>query len=142
MSDLDRLVAWFEALTPQSVGEIDSHYASDAYFRDPFNEVRGVVRIRRVFEHMFEQVDEPRFEVTERIAAEGAAFLAWDFTFRFRPDGEPVTVRGATHVRFDGEGKVAYHCDYWDPAGELYEKVPVLGSLMRLARRRLSAPQN
>ena len=141
MIDIEPLVTFFESMTPASVDAIGAHYASDAYFRDPFNEVRGKEKIRRVFGHMFEQVAEPRFNVTERIVAENGAFLCWDFTFRFRPGGDPLTVRGASHLRFDPEGKVAYHCDYWDAAGELYAKVPVLGARMRLARRRLSAGQ-
>ena len=31
------------------------------------------------------------------------------------------------------------HRDYWDAAEELYEKLPVLGALMRLLRRKLAA---
>jgi hypothetical protein len=34
---------------------------------------------------------------------------------------------------------VADHRDYWDAAEELYEKLPVLGALMRLLKRRLRA---
>jgi steroid delta-isomerase len=139
VKDLERLVAFFESLTPDSARYIGAFYAEDAYFRDPFNEVRGIAGITRVFEHMFVQVHEPRFKVTERFRAEGGAFLAWDFTFRSRPGAELMTVKGASHLRFDESGKVSYHCDYWDAAGELYEKVPVLGALLRFVRRRLSA---
>jgi hypothetical protein len=32
-----------------------------------------------------------------------------------------------------------YHRDYWDVAEELYEKVPVLGGLLRTIKRRLRA---
>jgi ketosteroid isomerase-like protein len=141
VNDIGPLVAFFETMTAGSVGSIGAHYASDACFKDPFNEVRGVEKIRRVFAHMFEQVADPAFRVTDRIVAPNGAFLAWDFTFRLRPGGELLTVRGSSHLRFDAGGKVAYHCDYWDAAGELYAKVPVLGALMRLLRRKLSAPQ-
>jgi hypothetical protein len=137
--ELERLVGFFESLTPESALRLGEFYADNAYFRDPFNEVRGTQGIARIFHHMFEQVAEPRFRVTDRVSAANGAFLTWDFTFRFKPDAPLVTVRGASHLRFDAAGKVAYHCDYWDPAGELYEKLPVLGALMRLLRRRLSA---
>ena len=36
-------------------------------------------------------------------------------------------------------GRVVAHRDYWDAAEELYEKLPVLGALMRLLKRRLRA---
>lgn len=38
---------------------------------------------------------------------------------------------GASLVRFAADGRVVYHRDYWDAAEELYEKLPVLGRLMR-----------
>jgi hypothetical protein len=33
---------------------------------------------------------------------------------------------------------VTLHRDYWDAAEELYEKLPVVGGLMRLIKRRLA----
>lgn len=136
---LERLVDFFETITPESAQRIAELYAPDAWFKDPFNEVRGTQGIERIFRHMFGQVAEPRFRVTDRVCAENGALLTWDFTFRFKPGAPVVTVHGASHLRFDAAGRVAYHCDYWDAAGELYEKLPVLGALMRLLRRRLSA---
>ncbi len=139
MTGIDDLVAWFETLSAQSVRRIGDYYSADAYFKDPFNEVRGIESVQQVYAHMFEQVAEPRFKVTERILAGNGALLTWDFTFRLRPGAALMTVRGASHLRFDAGGKVAYHRDYWDPAEELYAKVPLLGSLMRALRRRLTA---
>jgi hypothetical protein len=42
-------------------------------------------------------------------------------------------------VQFDPDGRVAEHIDYWDPAGQVYETIPILGLLMRALRRRLAA---
>jgi ketosteroid isomerase-like protein len=134
---LDAVVAWFETLTPDTVARIDAIYAPDAFFKDPFNEVRGVAAIRRVFEHMFVQVRNPRFRITERWEHERGVALVWDFTFE--SGGSKRTVRGASHLRLAPDGRIAYHRDYWDVAEELYEKVPLLGGLMRAIKRRLKA---
>jgi len=40
-----------------------------------------------------------------------------------------------TLLKFDAAGKVNYHRDYWDAAEELYEKLPLIGPLMRGLRR-------
>jgi steroid delta-isomerase len=48
-------------------------------------------------------------------------------------------IRGASHLRFDADGKVAWHRDYWDAAEELYARLPGIGWLMRALRRRLAA---
>ncbi|WP_295999616.1 nuclear transport factor 2 family protein [Rugamonas sp.] len=131
-----RLVRFYETLTPQSLARLDHIYAFDARFKDPFNDVRGLAAIRRVFEHMFAQLLEPRFIVTTRMAQGADAFLAWEMQFRFRRwAGTPQVIRGATHVRFDADGLVLLHRDYWDAAEELYEKLPLLGRFMRVLKR-------
>jgi steroid delta-isomerase len=134
---LSALAGWYESLTPASLARIGDHYAANAWFKDPFNEVSGLEAIRRVFAHMFETLREPRFRVTERIADENGAVLVWEF--RFGAGRRQYLVRGASHLRFDARGKVTYHRDYWDTAEELYARVPLLGALMRGLRRRLAA---
>ena len=132
-----RVRGFFESISPETVRHIDEVYAPDAWFKDPFNEVRGVEPIRRIFEHMFEQVERPRFVVREVVAEGSSAFLTWDFLFRSRRLGEgEQVIRGASHLRFGADGRVNYHRDYWDVAEELYEKIPFLGGLMRAVKRR------
>jgi steroid Delta-isomerase len=134
---LDDIIAWFESLTPESVARAGDFYTQDAYFKDPFNEVRGVEPIRRVFAHMFEQVGDPRFSVTGRWEGPDGVMLAWDFKFRMGAGAR--LVRGVSHLRLSNDGRIASHRDYWDAAGELYETVPVLGAVMRFLRHRLEA---
>lgn len=138
---MDRLVAFYEQLTPQSLARIGELYSVDAYFKDPFNEVRGIDAIGRIFEHMFRQVEAPRFVVTERVADAHGAMLVWEFHFRARRWGRGKTqvVRGVSHLRFDADGRVHHHRDYWDAAEELYMKLPLIGGLMRGLRRALAA---
>ncbi len=127
------LVAQYEALTPAGLDALVVLYAEGCRFKDPFNEVQGRAAVRRVFAHMFETVDAPRFVVHDTLAQGDQCFLSWDFhAGRF-------VIRGASHLRFDAAGRVAEHRDYWDAAEELYEKLPVLGALMRLLKRRLRA---
>lgn len=131
------LAAWYETLTRASLARIGEHYAANAWFKDPFNEVNGLEAIRRVFAHMFERLAEPRFKVLERVVDDAGALLTWEFSFR--SGKRSILVRGASHLRFNNRGKVVYHRDYWDAAEELYAKLPLLGGLMRLLRRRLAA---
>lgn len=136
---LDAIVRWFETLSRESVRDTRAIYTEDAEFKDPFNTVKGVARIERIFAHMFDQVGDPRFIVHERFVAGGAAMLVWDFVFRMRGRDEPVVVRGVSHLRLAADGRIAWHRDYWDVAEELYEKMPVLGGFMRFLKRRLAA---
>ena len=105
--NIDDLVRWFESLTPESAQEVGRYYTADAFFKDPFNELRGTDGIRRVFVHMFEQVNQPRFCVTGRWQSGEGAVLLWDFTFRMKRGADSLqTIRGATHLRFAADGTV------------------------------------
>ena len=133
---LDRLVRFYETLSLESLSQLPAIYAPDARFKDPFNEVRGIVPITAIFRHMYEQVDAPRFAVGTRVLQGDDAFLVWDFTFRMkRFSRERQCIRGSTHIRFDDAGAVVMHRDYWDAAEELYQKLPLVGALMRWLKR-------
>ena len=132
-----RLAQFYETLTPAALDGLGQLYAPDARFKDPFNEVAGTAAIRRVFEHMFATTEAPRFEVTDCIEQGGQAMLGWTFHFALR--GRALTVRGVTHLRFDAEGRVTLHRDYWDAAEELYAKLPLIGCLMSGLQRMFSA---
>lgn len=138
---LARVVVFFENLSRADVARLGDLYSADAAFKDPFNEVRGLAAVSRIFAHMFEQVDEPRFVVTSAFEQGAQAFLAWEFLFRMKSfDTRTLqTVRGATHLRFAADGRIDLHRDYWDAAEELYEKLPLLGVLMRWLKRRANA---
>ena len=133
-----RFIAFFENLSPADVATLGQVYAPDARFKDPFNEVQGVPAIQAIFAHMFGALDQPRFVVTGRVVQGNQCFLTWDFLFAFQrfDKGVTQTVRGASHLVLDGHGLVTLHRDYWDAAEELYEKLPVLGALMRWLKRR------
>jgi steroid Delta-isomerase len=135
---IDRLCVWFESLSPASLDRLADFYTPDARFKDPFNEVQGIPGITRIFDHMFESLHAPRFVVTGRVLDGAQCFLAWEFHFRFKRF-DTVTeqvVRGGSHLRLTADGRVSDHRDYWDAAEELYEKLPVVGGLMRWLKKR------
>jgi steroid Delta-isomerase len=135
-----RVVAFFEQLSPADLARLGELYTADARFKDPFNEVQGLAAIEAVFAHMYRALEAPRFVIRD-IAAEGErCFLTWDFLFRFKrfAPGQEQVVRGASMLVFAPDGRIALHRDYWDAAEELYEKLPVVGALMRWLKRRAS----
>lgn len=135
-----RIVDFFEALAPADLQRIPAFYTPDAFFKDPFNEVRGSAAVTAVFAHMFEALEAPRFVVHEAVLQGDRCFLAWDFRFRmrrFRRDEQ--CIRGGSLLLLAADGRIASHRDYWDAAEELYEKLPLLGGLMRWLKRRANA---
>ena len=136
---LDRIIHFFENISPENAGTLAELYSADAYFKDPFNEVGGHAAIIAIFEHMFRKVEEPRFRISRSILQDDDAFIVWDFSFRIKGTRTRHSIHGSSHLRFGDDSKVEYHRDYWGAAGELYEKIPVLGSLMCLLKHRASS---
>ncbi|WP_411885575.1 nuclear transport factor 2 family protein [Polaromonas sp. YR568] len=137
-SAVDRIANTFQLLTPAGVETLGAIYAPDARFKDPFNDVQGLAAIQHVFRHMYESLENPRFVVTGRIVQDAQCFLTWEFHFAFKSfqQGRAQRILGGSHLVLDGEGRITLHRDYWDAAEELYEKLPVVGSLMRWLKRR------
>jgi ketosteroid isomerase-like protein len=135
---VERIEAFFTALTPADVARMGAFYTADVTFKDPFNEVRGLPEVQRIFTHMYEALDNPRFVITGRVVDGAQCFLVWEFRFAFRNfhKGVEQVVRGGSHMQLAPDGRIASHRDYWDAAEELYEKLPLVGGLMRWLKRR------
>jgi ketosteroid isomerase-like protein len=135
------VIDFYESLTETSLGQIGTIYREDARFKDPFNEVAGATAIEAIFRHMYATTHAPRFVVASAaLSPDGReGFLTWTFHFRLKSDRPEVerVIRGATHVLLAEDGRIAEHRDYWDAAEELYEKLPMIGALMRWLRRRM-----
>jgi hypothetical protein len=76
--------------------------------------------------------------VTDRATSGRTAYLRW--TFAFRPKGRAAvwTIEGMSEVAFDADGRALSHVDHWDAGGQFYARLPVLGTLIRLVKRRLA----
>ena len=134
---VQRIVTLFEQLSPQDLPRLAEIYTTDAHFKDPFNAVQGVAAIERVFEHMFSSLEAPRFVIRDVVVQGRQCFLSWDFMFRMkRFNRDEQVIHGGSHLRLAADGRITEHRDYWDAAEELYEKLPVLGALMRWLKQR------
>lgn len=137
---VQRIVQVFESLSPQDLPRLAEIYTPDARFKDPFNEVQGVAAIQGIFEHMFVSLDGPHFVIRDTLVQDRQCFLSWDFNFRMkRFSREEQCIRGGSHLVLAADGRIAEHRDYWDAAEELYEKLPVVGALMRWLKKRANS---
>jgi steroid Delta-isomerase len=137
---VEKIVRLFEALGVDALPQLAEIYTADARFKDPFNDVQGVPAITAIFAHMFDSLERPRFVIHDVIVQGEQCFLSWDFVFAMRRfDRREQTIRGSSHLKLAADGRIAQHRDYWDAAEELYEKLPLLGGLMRWLKRRVNA---
>lgn len=126
---MNDFISWFETLSPQTLEAIDQHYTEDVYFRDPFNEHYGIGHIKTMLAKMFDgPLKHNKFHVLDRIQDAEKVFITWDYTFELK--NKPYKIHGSSFLKFK-ENKCYYHKDYWDTGEELYQKVPILGRIIR-----------
>ncbi|MGD8378196.1 MAG: nuclear transport factor 2 family protein [Gammaproteobacteria bacterium] len=136
----DRYADFFRHLSPADVDRLGVYLVDDVRFRDPFNDVRGIDAVTRIFRRMFETCTQVRFDIDEVVTEGHIAWLHWQMTFmpRHRLLGrEPWLIDGVSRVRFAGDGRVVEHLDYWDAGEYFYQRLPLLGALIRWVRRRV-----
>ena len=132
-----QLIDQFESLSLESVDQLTNLYATNALFKDPFNQVIGHDAIKQIVVHMFSQVNNPRFVINSVLEDGRHASLTWDFRFQFKSSPQQSeTIRGCTWFTFNDHDLITEHRDYWDAAEELYEKLPLIGSLMKWLKKK------
>ncbi len=135
----EKIRHFFETLQEETpVESFQNIYADTVKFKDPFNAVEGVDAVHRIFAHMYENLDDPRFVVKEYIGKDDVAYVKWDFNFTFKGEKKENSFEGVSRLVMDSEGKVTSHVDFWDAAEHMYEKMPLLGSVLRFVKRKIA----
>jgi len=130
-------IRFWETLTPDGLGALRALATPGMRFADPFNDISGVERVVAMLARMFDELDAPRFEVLDRAASGRIWYLRWRFVARPKGRATPWTIEGMSEVHYDAAGRVAAHLDHWDAGSQFYGRLPVLGWLIGLVRRRL-----
>lgn len=131
-------VRFCETMTPDSLSLLPELVTPDVHFVDPFNDVRGADALRRVLLKTLEDLPGLRFAVTHR-AWDGDLFLMrWQFD-AVTKGGLRLSFAGMSELTFAADGRVARHIDHWDAGKTFYEKLPLVGALLRAIRRKVAA---
>ncbi len=131
---------FFETISKEtSIESYTDLFDLNVCFEDPFQKVIGIEEVYHIFQHMFETLHEPRFIVNEIVCDKQCAYLRWTFSYQRSAKHKIEKFTGVSRVQFLETGKVLSHVDYWDAAQNVYEKVPLLGSILRLIKQRIKA---
>ncbi|MGF1562161.1 MAG: nuclear transport factor 2 family protein [Geminicoccaceae bacterium] len=138
---LDRYIAYWQRLSPGSLEDLRDLAHTDVRFKDPFNDVRGIDAMLAVLRKAFEDADDINFVVQRVARSDGHAYLRWDMSCRPKTSrsAEPFRIEGVSEVWLDFDGHVLAHVDYWDSGEQFYERIPLLGRVIRLIKRRMAA---
>lgn len=116
-------------------------YDTQVVFKDPVHEVRGINALHAYMSDICKNVSAGRFEYLDQVIGENRAYIKWNMYFKHKALGnKQIVVRGVSQIEF-GE-KIYYHEDVYDMGQLLYEQVPVLGSITRFLKGRLTKAVN
>jgi hypothetical protein len=138
---LERLADYFSGMTPDSVARgTVLVYADNAYLNDNITFVEGAEAIADYFGVAAAQVDSLTVDFLDIARAGGDYYIRWRMTIATERlnDGEPMVSYGVSHFRFDPEGRVLIHKDFWDAGTGIYEYLPGVGGLVNALRGRLA----
>lgn len=136
---LDAFCALYRRLGPDGLAGLRQVYADEVHFCDPAHDLHGLETLVGYFEGLFTHVSQCRFDIEQVMEQEGEAFVRWRMHF-VHPrlnGGRKVVVPGVSHLRFDR--RIHYHRDYFDLGALLYERLPVLGAVIRRLKGRLAS---
>lgn len=124
---------------PDLAERIDAAYAETLYFNDTLHTFDNRAALSTYLQQTAERVDSVQVDVSRVIVDGTDVWLQWRMKTRARALGRTMQADtiGMTHLRFDNNGKVVLHQDYWDSTEGVFSHIPFIGGLVRWTRNRL-----
>ena len=114
-------------------------YAETIYFRDAFRLITTSAELREYMLHGLAPLEGAEFIFTDLARSGGDFYLSWIMRLDFKktPTGTWEESIGMTRLRFNSQGQVIFHQDYWDPTDIVYRRIPVARGLISFVKKRL-----
>jgi hypothetical protein len=124
-------------MTPASVNASATRvYAPSAYLNDTLVAIEGADKIRDYFARSAERTRALKVQFLEVARTGIDYYVRWEMTIDAPGlgGGQPVVSYGVSQLRFDPQGRILIHKDFWDSATGLWEYAPIVGPVLRRAR--------
>ena len=131
ISRFERFLSHLDEQTARQ--DTEKVYAPDAFLNDTLKTIHGSPSIRDYFIKTAQGLDSMIVNFDDVAVSGHNYYFRWTMDTRMKhlAKGRNVRTIGVTLVRFDHEGRVMIHQDFWDSAQGVWDHVPVLGSVIR-----------
>lgn len=135
---LNSLAAFYQNMQPEQLNQLAEIYHQDILLVDPVGQHHGLEALERYFSSLLKNLRYCRFEVTHQHYFDQCALLLWrmEYAHPSLQKGAPQSLEGSSYLTFRQE-RVNFQRDYYDLGAMLYEKVPLLGGVIRALKMRL-----
>ncbi len=113
-------------------------YAPNAYLNDTLITHQGPDEIKAYFLSTADTMTSYQVTIDDIASSGNNHYVRWTMVFSAPKlnGGNPVESVGMSHVRFNENGQVVMHQDFWDSGTNIYGQIPVLGGVIESIRRR------
>lgn len=129
-----------------SVGNVAANvrevYAADAWFNDTIATEVGIASIEKYLLRTAEGAEAVHARINDVAVSGSDCYVRWTMEVRTKnlAGGRPIVTEGVSQLRFDADGRIILHQDFWNPAAGIYGHLPLLGPAIRFVNR-LVAPE-
>ncbi len=115
---------------------IRASYADEFYFNDTFKIIHDIDELVPYMQETAAQVEATDVEILDAVKSREDYYLRWRMTMRFTARGREINSVsiGMTQLRFNAQGKIIFHQDFWDGAEGFYQHLPYIGYWVRKVR--------
>ena len=110
---------------PLFISETENLYAKEAFLNDRIQTVKGSSNIKRYFLNTFIKLRKAKFVILDVVYGERDAYIRWEMILNTKGGTKPIKNLGMSQLRFNSEGKILYHQDYWDYS-EILQQMPLI----------------
>ncbi|MDM3869969.1 nuclear transport factor 2 family protein [Porticoccus sp. W117] len=128
-----------DLIAPTLAESVDSLYADPLYFNDTFNTFESRAELRDYLVHTAENLSRSTVVIDDMARSGNDVYLRWTMTITAQVKGKTIDSEsiGITHLRFNSNGQVVVHQDYWDGVDGFYQHIPYVGLPIKLIREQL-----
>lgn len=139
LSHQEKVRFFYEKLNKDSMHLVDEFYDPQIDFIDPIHSLKGSDKMKEYYANLYKNADDVQFEFKDFVQSGEKVVAVWKMTLKTEKinGGEPYSVDGNSVIHFGASGKAIYHRDYFDMGAFVYEKIPVVGFLVRKIKERM-----
>ncbi len=114
-------------------------YADRLYFNDTFKIINDIDELVTYMSESAAHVDRTTVDILDVFRTEHDYFIRWSMKMDLSVKGSDIHSHsiGMTQLRFNTEGKVVFHQDFWDSSEAFYEHLPLMGRFVKKVKTML-----
>ena len=114
-------------------------YAENFYFNDTLKVLTNIDELVSYMTHAAEMVKSTTVEILDTAYSGSDYYIRWVMVMEFNAQRKDVYSKsvGMTQLRFNQDGKIIFHHDFWDSTEGFYQHLPYIGYVIRKVRSQL-----